>query len=282
MKNLFSKSLLLVLAVAVFAACDTTQDPALYSGDEFVRFGSDNINLFVLDEREVFEIPISIVTDQVPTADQTYTFTIDEDASTAVSGVHYELSGNSVTIPAGSVATTLPLTAIKANLTERVTLVLTFGGDNFSQTTTIGIQNPVRDVMIGDYAYSYPWFYGTSDFFAQSIIAASDVSQVVAPGMLVPEFDITMDVIPTSDPNVLNVDVARQNAWVSANFGQAEAVAEELGTFEISSGELNLVLRHWVAAGTFGAHPLIMVKLPPEKAQVMKERPAPVVGFDFN
>lgn len=260
MKNLINKGLLLVLSLAVFTACDFTNEPDTYKGEQFAKFGSDSYFAFVLEPQEIFNIEVGLITGNLPESALTLDFTVLADQSTAQAGVHYDLAATSVTIPAGSVTATVPVTVYKAALDNPVTLVLSFGGTNFNQTTTLTIQNPIRDALIGNYALSYPWFFGDGEF-AQEIVAGAVVSDVVAPGMLEAGTDITMTVTPSSNEDIYNLEVARQNGWVSGTWGQATVETSEAGTYQLSTGQVNMGLLHRVAAGSFGVRDLTMRKL---------------------
>lgn len=260
MKNLLNKGLLLVLSLALFTACDFSNEPDTYKGDDFVRFGADSYFAFVQEPQEIFNVEVGLVTGNLPESARTVDFTVLTEQSTAQAGVHYDLPGTSVTIPAGSVTATLPLTVYKAALSSPVSLVLSFGGSNFNQTTTITIQNPIRDALVGNYALSYPWFFGDGEF-AQEIVAGSVVSDVSAPSMLANGTDISMTVTPSSNADIYNLIVPRQNGWVSGTWGQATVETSEAGTFQISTGQISMGLVHRVSAGSFGVRDLTMRKL---------------------
>lgn len=261
MKNLYNKGLLLVLSLALFTACDFNADTAVYDGEQFARFGSDSYFAFLLEPQETLTIEVSLVTNNLSDEAQTVVFTVLTDSSTAQAGVHYDLASTSVTIPAGAVSASFPLTMYKAALDNPVSLVLSFGGPNFNQTTTVTIQNPIRDVLLGNYALVYPWYFGSDAAFAQEVVIGDVVSDVLAPNMLEADTDITLRVTPSGDDNIYNIGVSRQNAWTSGTFGQVTVESPANGTFNLTTGVIELTLGHFIPDGrTFGAHPLTMTK----------------------
>jgi hypothetical protein len=260
LNNLLNKGLLLVLSLALFTACDFSNEPELIEND-FVRFTSPEQIFIVLEDGETANLDIALMTSNIPESSKSFTFEVLSDVSTAQEGVHYDLSGNTVSFANGELTSTLPLTVYRANLTEPVTLVLSFGS-NFNQTLTLTLSNPIREALIGNYAFSYPWVFGDGEF-AQALVGSDDDrSAVTAPSMLEEGFDIDFQVFPTSDSNVYSISTARQNAWTSGSWGQITVQSTANGTYNLSLGQLDISLGHFVPDGrTFGSFPMVMRKL---------------------
>lgn len=259
MRHFINMIYLLVMLSFIQFGCDTSADPLLYNGETFIRFDRPLIPLFVQQEEEIFEINVALVTDQLLES-EIVSFIDVLEGSTAQAGIHYNLISNEVRIEPGEVTGSFQIEVIKSSLTQPVELLLSLGGENFNQTTRIVMQNPIRDLLFGQYDLVYEWFFETSDAFDQELVPGQNVDEVIAPDMLEEGFSIILNVQPTSNADEIGIVVNRQNAWVSSNFGQATVESEELGVYNIPNETLDLVLRHRVSAGTFGAFPLQMKK----------------------
>lgn len=103
---------LLALASSLFVACD--EEYTTYSGAEYVIFADTmSINMVGPDE-EYFTVPLSstVACDY----DRTIGVEVVDEGSNAVEGKHYQLLSNSVTIPAGKLATEVKIKAFYDNI----------------------------------------------------------------------------------------------------------------------------------------------------------------------
>jgi hypothetical protein len=166
-KEIMKKTVLLLTAVVLSTfmfSCDEDDDRHVYDSGTVTYFTETAGSLFVTADNP--SVSVEIVSTTTSTAARTYTLSVDTDASTAVEGVEYTLSSNSVTIPAGSYFGSFDVNGLFDGALETgSTLVLNLTGDNtavFDTQFTLGIFK-LCDSDLGG-MYEVTTTYGYHDF----------------------------------------------------------------------------------------------------------------------
>ena len=103
---------LLALASSLFVACD--EEYTTYSDAEYVIFADTmSINMVTPDE-EYFTVALSSTVAR--DYDRTFGIEVVDEGSNAVEGKHFQLLSNSVTIPAGKLATEVKIKGLYDNI----------------------------------------------------------------------------------------------------------------------------------------------------------------------
>lgn len=96
----------------LMTACNN--DEQLYDGPTYVMF-SDSLNLCpVFEDNSIYEVPLA-ATKSAP-YDRHYGVEVLQTKSNAIEGYHYKLKSNTVTIPAGKLATSVEISGIYENI----------------------------------------------------------------------------------------------------------------------------------------------------------------------
>ena len=101
MKKIIEIFSLTLLSIFLFSGCEN--EKPVYDGPDYIMF-SDSLYLIPVEQNDEFiEIPISAT--RSCSYDRTVAVEIIDKESNAIEGVHYEIESNTVTIPAGELAT---------------------------------------------------------------------------------------------------------------------------------------------------------------------------------
>lgn len=113
MKNIFKLNIILAMLILVVSSCEEEEKLAYKGSSQVYFFDSSISELFLFTgagQEEEFLVDVNLL-GQAVGSDITVTVEVDE-SSTAVEGVHYEFTTNTVTIPAGEYGAQLPITAL--------------------------------------------------------------------------------------------------------------------------------------------------------------------------
>ena len=111
MKHIF-RVLTAVMIVAGFVSCH--EQYTTYSDKEYVMFADTLSHNIVLENQEYFSVAISSTVAR--DYDRTFGVEIIDEGSNAIEGKHYRLLSNTVTIPAGKLATEVRVHGIYENI----------------------------------------------------------------------------------------------------------------------------------------------------------------------
>ncbi|MCC5926233.1 MAG: hypothetical protein JJU41_06685 [Bacteroidetes bacterium] len=215
--NIFKPGL--VLATALFiASCgilDTDRDPALFDGDQEVKFVNTSPTFVVEEAQETYTFQLNTLKPVRGT--QTFTFEVVAEGTTAQEGVHYQLPSTSVTIADGEVFGEAQITLLSAGFGAAIeTLVLRITSPeaaSFSNVATLNLQRffpYVQAEFVGRYRVTYPWWEANP--YEIDMIAGASENQLVAVDMLGEgvDFTITVDV---SDRNNFTASFLETGVW---------------------------------------------------------------------
>lgn len=120
MKKVFN--ILTAVAVGVLSlltACDTNEEQ-VYEGPSYIMF-ADTMNVLPVFQKDtVIQVPISAT--RTAPYDRTLGVEVLQAESNAIEGYHYTLKSNTVTIPAGQLATCVELKGIYDNVEQKDSL----------------------------------------------------------------------------------------------------------------------------------------------------------------
>ncbi|MCU4176902.1 hypothetical protein [Carboxylicivirga sp. N1Y90] len=174
--------LFLGFVALMLQGCET--ESALYDGPDLVHF-SEVSSQMVIKEREENKATITVGSTTVSSVDRTYTIKILTDESTATEGGDFQLSSNTVTIPAGKVISTFDVIGLYDGASsDGTTLKLTIADASAGQLANFNNQYTIdlfkfcsfeRDAFIGTYhAYEHSyWGEFEYDIHTQAGSAAS-------------------------------------------------------------------------------------------------------------
>ena len=242
-------------AFALLAASCTPENPLEYDGPELFHFASTDAPYFVLEASDPgLQIPVGVTT--ISTSDRTFNVSIDVDNSTAVEGVHYTLSGTSVTIPAGDAVGYITVNGDFDQLGTDgpQTLVLTLA----SGETTADFYTEFTAVLQQFCPYNQSDFVGgataTSTLFAASfpitIEAGATANELILKDLYSAGNDIAVT-LDDSDPSNFTARITSGLGWVSGAYGDVTVDNSLTGAFSACNGTITLTLSHCVAAGCF-------------------------------
>lgn len=100
------------VAMAAMVACD--EEYVTYNDAEYVMFAEEQSTNMVLADQEYFTVPVAstVACDY----DRTFGVEVVDKGSNAIEGKHYRLLSNSVTIPAGELATDVKVAGLYENI----------------------------------------------------------------------------------------------------------------------------------------------------------------------
>lgn len=263
----FKSSLVLATALLITSCgiLDTERDPAVYDGDQKVKFVSPSATFIVEEAEESYMIRFNLL--KPAKGDQTFSFEVVADESTAQEGVHYRLPSNTVTIANGEVFGEVEITLIAAGFGANVeTLRLQITSPEaapFSSVANLSLQRffpYVQAEFVGTYRVTYPWWQ--ADPFEITMTAGASSNQLIAVDMLGEgvDFRITMD---DSDRNNFRASFQETNVWVHAPTGGGVRVTSTSGTFSAATKSFNFTVTQDIpGVGSFPANqPMSMVRI---------------------
>ncbi|WP_430812795.1 MULTISPECIES: DUF4984 domain-containing protein [unclassified Carboxylicivirga] len=124
MKQIVAVFAFIATLIIALPSCDGTADRVTYDGPEYVMF-SDTLTYFPVSDSETY-LHVPIASTVASDRDRTYAVEIDDENSSAVEGIHYELASNSVTIKAGERAADLKIRGLVENISEDDELSISF------------------------------------------------------------------------------------------------------------------------------------------------------------
>lgn len=121
MKHFYNKLATVAIALmAMLTACNN--EDQLYNGPSYVMF-ADTLNVCpVYQDGEAYQVAVSAT--RTASYDRNFGVEVLHTKSNAVEGVHYTLSSNTVTIPAGELAASIEVKGIYENIEESDSLNL--------------------------------------------------------------------------------------------------------------------------------------------------------------
>ena len=145
------------MILGIFSACEP--EDILFEGASIVHFNTTAATIEVLPAdvtgKTVIEIGSTVASDQ----DRTYTITVNEEASTATKGVEFNLSGETVTIPAGTYLGSFEVTTafddLPAPPESRVAVLSLAAGDEaavYNQEVEITLRASCPSALAGMYS----------------------------------------------------------------------------------------------------------------------------------
>lgn len=245
MKKLYYILIVALLSVG-FVSCD--EEYVTYSGPEYVMFADSLSTNMVTADKEYFSVPVS----STVACDYERTFGVEvvDAGSNAIEGVHYRLLSNTITIPAGELATEVKVAGLYDNIEPtdslgfRLQLVMPEQlewdlYENSNQTKVVMYKSCPYDinnftgwcVLTSLYLYSYP---GTNTSYQRLIYTEkhpSEENTIILRRMFNNGFDVTMTFDP-SDP-----------AQPLVTMDRAQVIGHEDETFGIKYGD-NKILSH--------------------------------------
>ncbi len=241
--------LLAMFSISLFAGCDydVELEPLNY-----VTFDSNELDLSVHeDTSESFDV--TVYTSNTTGTDRTFTVNVDE-SSTLDPGA-YTLPA-SVTVPANSNEVTFTVEVTGSGIDDfGDSLVLSLGKEQGAYTGksfAIDITKLCDFELTGDYTNASGWFEAE---YPVEVEAGSSANEYVVKDMFEDGTDITFKVNEDS-----SITVPKQNAWVSATYGQASVEGQTGSKVEPCIGVVTLVLKHTVSAGSFGVASEVLTK----------------------
>lgn len=235
-----------VLLSTAFVACD--EEYITYSGPEYVMFSDSLSTNMVVADAEYFSVPVSstVACDY----DRTFGVEVVDRGSNAIEGVHYRLLSNTITIPAGKLATEVKVAGLYDNIEPTDSLGFNLRlvmpeklewdlYENSNQTKVVMYKSCPFDInnftgwciLTSLYLYSYP---GTNTSYQRLIYTEkhpSEENTIILRSMFNDGFDVTMTFDP-SDP-----------AQPLVSMDKAQVIGHEDETFGIKYGD-NKILSH--------------------------------------
>lgn len=238
--------ILFALLSTAFVACD--EEYITYSGPEYVMFSDSLSTNMVVADAEYFSVPVSstVACDY----DRTFGVEVVDRGSNAIEGVHYRLLSNTITIPAGKLATEVKVAGLYDNIEPTDSLGFNLRlvmpeklewdlYENSNQTKVVMYKSCPFDInnftgwcmLTSLYLYSYP---GTNTSYQRLIYTEkhpSEENTIILRSMFNDGFDVTMTFDP-SDP-----------AQPLVSMDKAQVIGHEDETFGIKYGD-NKILSH--------------------------------------
>ena len=244
-----------LLGLAILTACDFSAADKTYQGENKVRFIETTAALTAFESVDVKTIQVSHLVAQ--SNDVQYTFSVDTENSTAVEGVHYNLTTNSVTIPANEYIGSFSIELIQQDLSEQRTLVLQLEGNSLISNRTITLNMVAffefdRSNFLGAWVLQYPWFYGAGASLNVNAIEGSADNSIIVEGML-DGTDIEIFFDDSDQNNFVATVPTTPNVWAHP---AGPVSVEGTGSFTTVTGSetVQVSLFHFIpGVGSFGA-----------------------------
>lgn len=254
------KLLLFTFAITAIVASCGERELDIYDGPNQIHFIGSSGDYFVQEANDPgFEIEVGSL--RPSDGNLTATILVNDSLSTAVEGTHYTLSSSTKTIGDGEVLASVTVQGIFENLDSAVTLVLNLEESesvaNFNKTFTLTLTQfcpYVQDEFVGTYTFNSTAFGATYDV---EIVAGPTSDVVIAQNLYEDGFNIAIE-LDDSDQGNFVASVEKQDAWISAQYGQARV--EGGGSFNACEKTITLDLEHTVDAGSFGSFREVLTK----------------------
>lgn len=241
------KHLILFLAAistSFFVSCDSTNDD--FNPPNYVTFAQNEMG-FAVNENTSDSFEVTIFTANETSSDRTFTINVDE--SSTINADSYSIP-ETVTVPGGTNEATFTVEISDTSISnDGETLVLSLGDEEGLYTgdpLEIEIARICEFVMTGDFLDTSEWFEAE---FPVEIVAGAEPGQYVIQDLFSEGSDITFTV--NED---YSITVPKQKAWVHPDYGQASVQGVAGSKVEPCNREFTLMLRHTVAAGSFGTY----------------------------
>lgn len=257
MRNI--KHIFLFAIAGLFMASCGEREFDIYDGPNQAHFVGSSGTYFVQQANDP-GFPIELGALSPASGSLTLNVEVVDSLSTAVEGTHYTLSSNTISFSDGQALTELLVTGNFDNLTSDQTLVLALTGDNvagFDNTYSLNLTQfcpYVQADFAGTYTFTSSAFGATYEVEA---VAGASENEVVFQNLYEDGFNVTVS-LDASDPTNFTADVQKQDAWISAQYGQARV--EGSGSFNACERTITLNLEHTVDAGSFGVFAESLVK----------------------
>ena len=216
MKRIITLLLTAGLTAALATGCD--RERTLYSGAEYVMF-ADTVSVNMIPDDEEYYFPVKIAATTACDYDRSFGVEIIDKGSKAIEGLHYRLRSNTVTIPAGKLATQVEVHGCYAEmepgdtLNFKLQLVMPeqLEWDLYGDRTNVKMVKSctfVREdftgwcVVTSLFLYSYPGVENTS--FQRLIRTEAHPTRenaVILKNWLFTGYDVELDFDPTDPAN---------------------------------------------------------------------------------
>lgn len=257
MKRIITLLLTAGLAAALATGCD--RERTLYAGAEYVMF-ADTVSVNMVPDDEEYYFPVKIAATTACDYDRHFGVEIVDKGSKAIEGLHYRLRSNTVTIPAGKLATEVEVHGCYAELEAGDTLNFNLQlvmpeqlkWDLYGDRTNVKMVKScpfVREdftgwcVVTSLFLYSYPGVENTS--FQRLIRTEAHPTRenaVILKNWLFTGYDVELDFDPT--------DMANPTATMPAD----QVISDETSVFGRINGDNKILVESsQVQASIFNA-----------------------------
>lgn len=259
----------IVALATIMVGCgifDTERDPAVYDGEQLVKFATSSRTFIVQEDSETFTFNANVL--KPAKGDLTYTFEVVSDETTAQEGVQYELGSTTVSIADGEVLGNIEITLFSAGFgpsPETLTLRLTSPDvAEFGRTITLTLQRffpYVQAEFVGTYRVTYPFWQAAP--YEIDVIAGPTENELIAidmfPGELGRDVTITMD---DSDRDNFRASFTGIDIWRYQGTSPTNIVTLEPSTFSAATKSFNFTVQNQVpGVGNFAASNMQMVRI---------------------
>ena len=258
-KNIkFTAIVALAIIVVGCDIFDTERDPAVYDGEQLVKFSTTAQALFVeeSDGGQIMNVTANVL--KPASSDLTYSFEVvtGENGGTAQAGVHYQFPSTSFTVPRGETIVNIPIEVFFQALDNPVTLVLRMtspGTASFGEMTTVRIQQfypYVQSEFVGRYRVTYPWWEPQP--YEIDVIAGPNANELIAVDMLLEGKDFTITMNDTDRSN-FTASFLETNVWQHPAGGVR--VQSTSGSFNAGTYTMNFTVTQDIpGVGSFPAN----------------------------
>ena len=155
----------------------------------------------------------------------------------------------------GEIPSTVPGVVPDGNVTTQDLLNSTYGYNQAMQfNVTVACPSFSAAAMLGTYAATVDPFVAVPTGHTFQCVQGANPNQLIFINWTDEGYDLIVDIDPASQ----SASVTRQAAWFHPTYGVASVAGS--GLVFSCIGTLNLNLTHTVAAGSFGSHPITLVK----------------------
>lgn len=165
MKRFLLGLVLLACSAGIFVGCEESY--VTYSGPDYVMFSDTLQTVAVQDDETYYDIPVSATT--ACDYDRTYAVEVVDEGSNAIEGLHYDLESNTITIPAGQLATSVKIKGYFSN---------------FEDTDSIGVK--LRLVLPNEKVWD---LYGTDTEVVLQKVCPFDINTFIGYAMVTTTFE---------------------------------------------------------------------------------------------
>lgn len=237
-----------VVSTSLFVGCDSDDD---FTPPNYVTFAENTID-FVVNENSSGSFDVTLYTANTTSSDRTFTINVDEEST--LNTAAYSMP-TTVVVPANTNEVTFTVDVTDTNIDNSGdTLILSLSGDQGVYTgdpLTVNVARFCEFEPVGTFSNNSGWF--EEEYDGVVIVPGASEGQYIVKDMFADGVDITFTI--NED---LTITVPKQNAWVSATYGQASVTGQAGSKIESCNRTLTLVLQHTVAAGSFGTYPEVL------------------------